>query len=61
MRFWDGSNISSRQITTPTLHHSLFTGLMLFPTPNQQYQNIEGKSTEGLMIDDETLLTMFVN
>jgi len=34
---------------------------MLFPTPNQQYQNIEGKSTEGLMIDDETLLTMFVN
>jgi len=28
----------SRQITTPTPHHSTFTGRMLFLTPNQQYQ-----------------------
>jgi len=46
MGFWDGSGISwtickqpapcSRQITTPTPHHSIFTGQMLFTTPNQQ-------------------------
>jgi len=42
--FWDGSGISwiickqsacrSRQITTPTPHHSTFTDRMLFLTPN---------------------------
>jgi len=42
---WDGSGISwtickqsapcSRQITTPTSHHSIFTGRMLLQTPNQ--------------------------
>jgi len=26
----------SRQTTTPAPHHSIFTGRMLFPTPNQQ-------------------------
>ena len=31
----------SRQITTPTPHHSIFTGQMLFLTPNQQCQSIE--------------------
>jgi len=46
MGFGDGSGISwtickqsaphSRQITTPTLHHSIFTGRMLFLMPNQQ-------------------------
>jgi len=25
----------SRQITTPALHHSIFTALVLFLTPNQ--------------------------
>ena len=29
----------SRQITTPTSHHSIFTGRMLFLTPNQQCQS----------------------
>jgi len=52
MGFWDGSGISwtirkqyaprSRQITTPTRHHSIFTGRMLFLTPNQQHQSPEG-------------------
>jgi len=50
--FWDGSGISwtickqsaprSRQITTATPHHSIFTGRMLFLTPNQQCQSSEG-------------------
>ena len=49
--FWDGTGIrrtickqpapSSRQITTPTPHHSIFTGQMLFLTPNQQCQSTE--------------------
>ena len=34
----------SRQITTPTPHHSIFTGRMLFLTPNQQRQSTEGTS-----------------
>ena len=50
MGFGDGSDISwtirkqsrSRQITTPTPHHSIFTGPMLFLTPNQQCQITEG-------------------
>ena len=32
----------SRQITTPTPHHSIFTGRMLFLTPNQRCQ-IQGR------------------
>jgi len=39
----------SRQITTPTPHHSIFTGRMLFLTPNQQCQSTEGISTEGIL------------
>ena len=52
MRFLDGSGISwtickqsaphSRQITTPTSHHSMFTGRMLLPMPDQQCQSTEG-------------------
>jgi len=48
---WDGSGIGwtickqsaprSGQITTPTPHHSVVTGRMLFLTPNQ-YQSTEG-------------------
>jgi len=51
--FWVGSGISwttckqsaprSRQKTTPTPHHSIFTGQMLFPKPNQQCQSTEGR------------------
>ena len=33
----------SRQITTPTPHHSIVTGRMLFLSPNQQHQRTEGK------------------
>ena len=33
----------SRQITTLTPHHSIFTGRVLFLTPNQQCQSTEGQ------------------
>jgi len=52
MGFWNGSGISwtmckqsapyCSQITTPTPHHSIFTGWMLFLTPNQQCQSLVG-------------------
>jgi len=55
MGFWYGFGISytickqsvprSRQITTTTPHHSIFTGQMLFLTPNQQCQSTEGNSS----------------
>jgi len=32
----------TRQITTPTPHHSIFTGQMLFLTPNQRTVSAEG-------------------
>jgi len=35
-----------RQITTPTSHHSFFTGRMLFPTTNQQTLNTHTKVNE---------------
>ena len=51
MEFGDGRGISwttckqsapgSRQITTAAPHHSIFTGRMLFLTPNQQCQSTE--------------------
>jgi len=34
-------------ITAPTPHHSIFTGRMLFLTPNEQCQSAEGTGTEG--------------
>jgi len=53
---WDDSGISwtickqsaprSRQISTPTSNHTIFTGsvrVMLFLTPNQQCQSTEGR------------------
>ena len=42
----------SRQITTPTPHHSVFTGRMPFLPPNQQRQSTEGISTEGIMANE---------
>ena len=36
----------SRQITTRTPHHSVFTGRMLFLTPNHQCQSTDGKFTD---------------
>ena len=64
--FWDGSCISwaickqsaprSRQITTPTPHHSIFTGRLLFLTPNQQRQSTEGTRSNNAMLIKATLL-----
>jgi len=55
MGFWDDSGISwtickqsaprSRQTTTPTPHRSIFTGQMLFLTPNQQCQSSENTTS----------------
>jgi len=56
MGFWDGSGISwtickqyaprSKQITTSTPHHSIFTDRMLFLTPNQQCQSTKGSRSQ---------------
>jgi len=35
----------SRQIIMPAPHHSIFTGQMLFLTPNQQQQSNEGMNS----------------
>ena len=63
--FGDGSGISwaickqsaprSRQITTPTPHHSIFTGRLLFLTPNQQRQSTEGTRSNNAMLINATL------
>ena len=39
----------SRQITTPTPHHSVFTGWMPFLPPSQQCQSTEGKTNVTYM------------
>jgi len=39
---WKSFAPSSRQITMPVIHHSFFTGRMLFLTPIQQCQSTEG-------------------
>ena len=52
MGFWDAmasagpcaSNLHLAPDTTLTPHHSIFTGQMLFLTPNQQCQSIKGKA-----------------
>ena len=56
MGFLDGSDISwtickqstprFRQITTPTPHHSIFTGRMFFRTPSQQGRSPEGNISQ---------------
>ena len=58
MGLWDGSGISwtickqsaprSRQITTPTPHHSIFTGRALFLMPKQQCKSNEGFSVTSV-------------
>ena len=48
MRFWDAPH--SRQITTLTPRHSIFTGRMLFLTPNQQCQALKALSGFWLFI-----------
>ena len=59
MGIWDSSGISwtickqsasrSRQITTSTPHHSIFTGRMLFLTPNR-VKALKDKRTSGKKI-----------
>jgi len=51
MEFWDAVDHMQtictslhRQITTPTPHHSIFTGRMLFLMPNQQCQRTKGNT-----------------
>jgi len=44
------ASLHPMQTTTPTSHHSVFTGRMPFLTPNQQRQSTEGTSTEGITI-----------
>jgi len=39
----------SREMTTPTPHHSIFTDRMLFLTPNQQRQSTEGTRSQHKM------------
>jgi len=59
---WKQSAPRSRQITTPTPHHSIFTSRVLFLTPNQQCQNTEAVDCEYdlqmalKVIDDITIL-----
>ena len=38
------------QTTTPTPHHSIFTGRMLFLTPNQQRQSTEGNKIVTVIV-----------
>jgi len=40
----------SRQTITPTPHHSIFTGRMLFLTPNQQCQSTAEKKKQLLFM-----------
>ena len=68
MGFGDGSGISwtickqsaprCRQITTPTPHHSIFTGRMLFLTPNQQCQMPSLKDEGGNVSSVKWQVTM---
>jgi len=43
---WGRKKLISRQITTSTPHHSVFTGRMLFLTPDQQCQRTQGNTAE---------------
>ena len=62
MAIWDGSGISwtickqsapcSRQITTSTPNLSVFTGWMLFLTPNQRCQSTEGESQQLQLLEN---------
>ena len=45
----------SRQITTPTPHHSIFTGQVLFLAPKQQCQSTEGSTECWVAINSHML------
>ena len=52
----------SRQITTPTPHHSVFTGRMPFLPPNQQRQSTEGiNSVKALCCTKQQLPHIHIN
>jgi len=71
---WNGISINwtickqsapcSRLLTTPTPHHSIFTGWMLFPTSDQQCQRKEGntlnlQNSQQLSINNYRLVQHF--
>jgi len=70
MGFWDGSSIRwticklsaprFRQITTPTPHRSIFTGLILFLTPDQQRQSTEGNSRDSSVVFKRLIRTLIM-
>jgi len=49
---------SSRQITMPAPHHSVFTGRMPFLLPNQQHQSTEGISDLPVSQSTKTALSI---
>jgi len=50
----------SRQITTPTPHHSIFTGRMLFVTTSQQDKCIEGRWCDVSCVKIQNCLYMLI-
>jgi len=64
--FWDAMasagphannlHLASDRLTTPTTHHSSFTGRMLFLTPNQQCQSTEGLKAKTKQIFGEVIV-----
>jgi len=51
----------SRQMTTPALHHSFFTGWMPFLPPNQQRQSTEDKKLSYKLISKSVCLLATVD
>ena len=44
------ASLHPMQTTTPTSHHSVFTGQMPFLTPNQQRQSTEGTTSPSVVL-----------
>ena len=49
-----------RQITTPTPHRSIFTGRVLFLTPNQQCRSTEGNAEVNVKLRKSVPLTWLI-
>ena len=52
--------LHSRQITMPAPYHSVFTGRMFFPPPNQQRQTTEGTSNQNQNISKHAWTPFFL-
>jgi len=59
---WDicKSAPSSRQITMPAPHHSVFTGRMPFLPPNQQRQSTEGETSKLVNSQQNIFWTSYI-